>query len=80
MRFHFSIMMGAQKKSILEKSLSDGPSAILRPLYNSNVAKVVLIVIWVTRRFVAGLPKDLINAYKAGNPDIFGYAHSKKNQ
>ena len=30
----------AQKQNILENSLSDGPSSILTPLYNSNVAKL----------------------------------------
>ena len=34
----------ALKQNILEKALSDGPSEILRPLYNSNVTKVYKMV------------------------------------
>ena len=33
----------AKKHNILKKALSDGPSANLRPLYNSNVAKVSIV-------------------------------------
>ena len=32
-----------QKLNILEKTISDGPSANLRPLFNSNVTKVSII-------------------------------------
>ena len=33
----------AKKHNIPEKAVSDGPSAFLRPLYNSNMAKVSII-------------------------------------
>ena len=33
----------AQKQNILEKTISDGPSANLRPLFNSNVTKVSVL-------------------------------------
>ena len=55
--------MGITKQNILEKALSDGLSAILRPLFNSNVAKVSVIkwsqnFTWAYRSGVFGKPKD----------------------
>ena len=33
----------AQKQNFLEKTISDGPSANLRPLFNRNVTKVSVL-------------------------------------
>ena len=54
----------SQKQNILEKALSVGPSAILRPLCISNMAKVYIIKwsqnsYWVAKSPTSGLPKDL---------------------
>ena len=62
-----------------QKALSDGPSVNLRPLFNSNMAKVSVIK-WsqnCTRTItsgIVGIPKYLKNACKAGYFNIFGYA------
>ena len=50
------------KKNILKKALSDGLSANLRPLYNSNVAKVNIvkwsqILISTVRSSIFDIPK-----------------------
>ena len=52
----------AKKHNILKKALSDGPSANLRPLYNSNVAKVSIvkwsqISISTAGSTISGIPK-----------------------
>ena len=49
----------APKNNILKKALSDGPSENLRPLYNSNVAKVLMvkwsqILVFLARSPVSG--------------------------
>ena len=72
-------MKQAQQQNILEKALSDGPSATLRPLFNSNMTKVSVIMwspilIWAYRSGVFDIPKDLKNACKAGDLNCFGYA------
>ena len=65
--------------NIIERALSDGPSANVRPLFNSNMTKVSVIK-WsqnCTRTIksgVVGIPKYLKNACKAGYFNIFGYA------
>ena len=46
--FGFEVTMAismeiALKTKYPQKSISDGPSAILRPLYNSNMAKVSIV-------------------------------------
>ena len=51
-----------KKHNILKKALSDGPSANLRPLYNSNVAKVSIvkwsqILISTVRSSIFDIPK-----------------------
>ena len=56
----------AKKHNILKKALSDGPSANLRPLYNSNVAKVSIvkwsqILISTVRSSIFGIPKIFKN-------------------
>ena len=55
----------------LKKNISDGPSANLSPLFNSNVTKVSVIK-WsqncttTIRSDIVGIPKYLKNASKAG--------------
>ena len=71
-------MKQAQQQNILEKALSDGPSATLRPLFNSNMTKVSVIMwspilIWAYRSGVFDIPKDLKNVCKAGYFNFFGY-------
>ena len=46
---------------MLRKALSEGPRAFLRPLYNSNVAKVSIVkwsqnLIWAYGSGVFGIP------------------------
>ena len=53
----------AKKHNILKKALSDGPSANLRPLYNSNVAKVSIvkwsqILILAVGSSISDIPKN----------------------
>ena len=60
----------APQKNILRKVLSNGPSANLRPLYNSNVAKVSIvkwsqILISIVRSSILGIPKiPQFNSFK----------------
>ena len=59
-------MENGATKNILIKALSDGPSANLRPLHNSNVAKVTFvkwsqILISTTGSFISGIPKIFNN-------------------
>ena len=54
------------KLNILKKALSDGLSANLRPLYNSNVAKVSIvkwsqILISTEGSSISGIPKNVKN-------------------
>ena len=68
-----------QQLNILEKTILDGPSANLRPLFNSNMTKVSVIQ-WsqnctrTIRSGVVGIPNYLKNAGKAGYFNIFSYA------
>ena len=58
----FIVSFGAPKHNILEKNISDGPSANLRPLFNSNVTKVSVIM-WTqnwTRTLRNFLSKDIL--------------------
>ena len=53
----------APKNNILKKALSDGPSENLRPLYNSNVAKVSIvkwsqILILAVGSSISDIPKN----------------------
>ena len=62
-----------------QKTLSDGPSVNLRPLFDSNMTKVSALK-WsqnctrTIRSGIVGIPKYLKNACKAGYFYIFGYA------
>ena len=52
----------AQKQNIVKKALSDGPSATLRPLFNSNMTKVSIIKYYqictrTIRSGFVGIPK-----------------------
>ena len=69
------------KKNIHKKTLVDGPSANLRPLYNSNVAKVSIvmwsqILISTARSTVSGITIYFKNALKAQIIGNFGYARN----
>ena len=55
-------MKMSQKHNMLRKVLSDSPGAVMRPLYNSIVAKVSIVkwsqnLIYVAGSPVLGLPK-----------------------
>ena len=69
----------AQKRNIHEKTISDGPSANLRPLFNSNVTKVSVIK-WshnwtrTLRSGVFGIAKDVKITCFSCIFQIFGYA------
>ena len=83
MRFHFFSYKGdyngkqAQKQNILEKALSDGPSANLRPVDLINVAKVSILS-WsqqlnlVYRSGAFGIPKNVKITCSARIFQIFG--------
>ena len=71
--FHFSVLMWdkmeknqKKKKKMLRNALSDGPSAPLRPLYNSNMAEVSTVKWSQNLICSAQSPKDLKNVCKAG--------------
>ena len=71
----------AKKHNILKKALSDGPSANLRPLYNSNVAKVSIvkwsqILISAVGSRVSGITIFYKNALKTQFFEIFGYVRN----
>ena len=70
MFFHLKTLMGItmgnkpNKTNMLKKALSDGPNTILRPLYNSNVAKVNIVKwsqnnIFVASSSVSRIPKKI---------------------
>ena len=72
-------MENGHEKNIRTQALSDGPSANLGPLFNSNMTKVYFIncsqkCTTTIRSGVVGIPKNLKNACKAGNCNMFGYA------
>ena len=63
-----SIENKAKNKRSLKKALSDGPSANLRPLHNSHVAKVYIvkwsqIFISTSGSFISGIPKIFNNFF-----------------
>ena len=54
------------KINIAKKAFSDGPNAIPRPLFDSNVAKVPIVkwsqkLIFVAGSVISGIPKILEN-------------------
>ena len=69
----------ANKQKILKKAPSDGPSAILRPLFNSNLKRVYIIkwsqnLIQAHRSSVFGIPKSIKITCFVCIFQIFGYA------
>ena len=69
------------KNKYPKKTLSDSPREILRPLYNSNMAKVPIVkwsqnCIFVDRNSISGSPQVLKNAYKTGIFKKFGNARN----
>ena len=82
--FHFSVIVGitSQKLKYPPKTLFAGPSAILRPLHTSNVARIYILkwshnLIWAYRSCVFDLPNFFLIACFACIFPIFEKARKR---